>query len=145
MQRRKLISQESSVQPMSVVEMGDGGKSRSTGNPSSLSSTNNNNITNTNNTHNSIHSPNSSSISNNNNNLIHNNVPVANVVRHKCGTSPFDSMWLNWDCCGLFCAFFTYGLHLYGVYTVTQVLLPPWMSYQDEEFHVRRVSSFAGS
>jgi palmitoyltransferase len=49
-------------------------------------------------------------------------------------------MWLNWDCCGLFCAFFTYGLHLYGVYTVTQVLLPPWMSYQDEELHVRRLT-----
>mmetsp|Transcript_5136 Transcript_5136/g.9759 ORF Transcript_5136/g.9759 Transcript_5136/m.9759 type:complete len:395 (-) Transcript_5136:104-1288(-) len=55
--------------------------------------------------------------------------PTATVVRHKCGTSPFDRHWLNWDCCGLFCAGLTYGLHIYGCYTVTQVLLPPWMSY----------------
>jgi hypothetical protein len=102
MQRRKLVSQESSVQQQ--IDSG-GGKSPQ---PNA-----NNNTT---------------------------NVPVATVVRHKCGTSPFDSMWLNWDCCGLFCAFFTYGLHLYGVYTVTQVLLPPWMSYQDEEHHDRHVS-----
>jgi len=55
-------------------------------------------------------------------------VPSATVVRHLCGTSPFDKYWVNWDCCGLFCAGLTYGLHIYGCYAVTQVLLPPWMS-----------------
>eukprot|EP00979_Chaetoceros_neogracilis_P014927 scaffold5062_cov227-Chaetoceros_neogracile.AAC.3 len=55
-------------------------------------------------------------------------LPKATVVIHRCGTSPFDKHWLNWDCCGLFCAGLTYGLHIYGCYTVTQVLLPPWMS-----------------
>ena len=55
-------------------------------------------------------------------------VPSATVVRHLCGTSPFDKYWVNWDCCGLFCAAMTYGLHIYGCYSVTQVLLPPWMS-----------------
>lgn len=64
--------------------------------------------------------------------------PVAIVVRHKCGTSPFDRHWLNWDCCGLFCAGLTYGLHIYGCYTVTRVLLPPWMSYTVDG--VRRLS-----
>ena len=65
--------------------------------------------------------------------------PVATVVRHKCGTSPFDHVWLNVDCCGLFCAGLTYGLHMYGTYVVTVVLLPPWMSYTLEG--VRRVST----
>lgn len=57
-----------------------------------------------------------------------NNNPIATVVRHKCGTSPFDKYWLNFDCCGLFCAGLTYCLHLYGCYAVCKVLLPPWMS-----------------
>jgi hypothetical protein len=58
-------------------------------------------------------------------------VPVATVKRNKCGTSPFDKSWLNMDCCGLFCAGITYGLHAYGVYAVCLVLLPPWMSVTD--------------
>ena len=57
-----------------------------------------------------------------------NNTPIATVVRHRCGTSPFDKHWLNFDCCGLFCAGLTYCLHLYGCYAVCEVLLPPWMS-----------------
>lgn len=52
----------------------------------------------------------------------------ATVVKRTCGTSPFDKHWLNMDCCGLFCAGFTYWLHLYGCYAVCYVLLPPWMS-----------------
>jgi len=57
------------------------------------------------------------------------NVAVATVHRRNCGTSPFDRHWLNLDCCGLVCAVFTYGLHLYGCYAVVCILLPPWMSY----------------
>lgn len=59
-------------------------------------------------------------------------VAVARVRRNFCGTGPFDRYWLNLDCCGLFCAVFTYGLHLYAVYAVALILLPPWMSYKDE-------------
>lgn len=59
-------------------------------------------------------------------------VAVARVHRNFCGTGPFDRHWLNMDCCGIICALVTYGLHLYGVYAVTLVLLPPWMSYKDE-------------
>lgn len=61
------------------------------------------------------------------------NFATATVVKHTCGTSPFDKYWLNLDCCGLFCAGLTYALHLYGVYAVTVVLLPPWMSYKSED------------
>lgn len=68
-------------------------------------------------------------------------VPSATVVRHLCGTSPFDKYWINWDCCGLFCAAMTYGLHIYGCYSVTQVLLPPWMSTKVDG--VRSVSIIA--
>jgi hypothetical protein len=57
---------------------------------------------------------------------------VASVRRGKYGTGPFDENWLNVDCCGLFCAMFTYGLHVYGCYAVCTVLLPPWMSYIGE-------------
>jgi hypothetical protein len=57
---------------------------------------------------------------------------VASVRRRKWGTGPFDENWLNLDCCGLFCAMFTYGLHVYGCYAVCTVLLPPWMSYIGE-------------
>ena len=59
--------------------------------------------------------------------------PVATVKRNKCGTSPFDETWLNLDCCGLFCAGITYGLHMYAIYAVCLVLLPPWMSETDED------------
>lgn len=59
--------------------------------------------------------------------------PLAVVKRRKYGTGPFDENWLNRDCCGLFCALITYGLHCYGVYAVCLVLLPPWMSETDEE------------
>ena len=58
--------------------------------------------------------------------------PVATVKRNKFGTGPFDENWLNVDCCGLFCALITYGLHVYGVYAVCMVLLPPWMSTTDD-------------
>lgn len=58
--------------------------------------------------------------------------PRATVVRNTCGTGPFDKYWLNVDCCGLVCAVFTYWLHLYGCYAVCMVLLPPWMSHQEE-------------
>jgi hypothetical protein len=60
-------------------------------------------------------------------------IPVATVRRNKCGTGPFDQNWLNVDCCGLFCAGITYCLHLYGVYSVCLVLLPPWMSTTDDQ------------
>jgi hypothetical protein len=60
-------------------------------------------------------------------------IPIAVVRRRKCGTGPFDQYWLNLDCCGLFCALFTYGLHLYAVYAVCWLLLPPWMSVNYEE------------
>jgi hypothetical protein len=58
---------------------------------------------------------------------------VATVKRNKCGTGPFDEHWLNVDCCGLFCALFTYGLHAYGCYAVCLILLPPWMSYTGDD------------
>lgn len=57
----------------------------------------------------------------------------AEVMRRKFGTGPFDQNWLNTDCCGLFCAFFTYCLHIYGVYAVCLILIPPWMSKLDED------------
>lgn len=57
---------------------------------------------------------------------------TATVVRRTFGTGPFDKYWLNMDCCGLFCAGLTYALHFYGVYAVTSVLIPPWMSYTIE-------------
>ena len=56
-------------------------------------------------------------------------IAVATVHRRCCGTGPFDKTWLNLDCCGLFCAAVTYGLHLYGCYAVVYILLPPWMSH----------------
>lgn len=55
----------------------------------------------------------------------------AEVMRRKLGTGAFDQHWLNTDCCGLFCAFITYCLHLYGVYAVCLILIPPWMSTLD--------------
>lgn len=58
--------------------------------------------------------------------------PIALVRRRFCGTGPFDRHWFVLDCCGIFCALLTYGLHLYGIYTVCVVLLPPWMSYTIE-------------
>lgn len=66
--------------------------------------------------------------------------PIATVKRNSCGTGPFDRHWLNLDCCGLFCAGFTYMLHCYGVYAVCVVLIPPWMSTTDPESSVRSLS-----
>ena len=60
-------------------------------------------------------------------------VSIATVKRSKCGTQPFDVHWLNVDCCGLICAFFTYCLHAYGIYAFCWVLLPPWFSVMDED------------
>ena len=60
-------------------------------------------------------------------------VSIATVKRSKCGTQPFDKHWLNVDCCGLICAFFTYCLHAYGIYAFCWVLLPPWFSVMDED------------
>lgn len=60
-------------------------------------------------------------------------IPTATVKRRKWGTSPFDENWLNLDCCGLFCAFLTYSLHAYGCFAVVVLLIPPWMSFRDEE------------
>lgn len=68
-------------------------------------------------------------------------VAVATVRRRACGTGAFDNHWLNLDCCGLVCAFFTYFLHVFGVYAVCFVLIPPWMSYADEN-GVRSLSFF---
>lgn len=58
---------------------------------------------------------------------------LATVKRRMFGTGPFDQHWLNLDCCGLFCAAFTYGLHMYGIYAVCFVLVPPWMSVTNED------------
>jgi len=66
--------------------------------------------------------------------------PVARVRRNLCGTGPFDRHWLNLDCCGLFCALCTYGLHFYGIYAVCIILLPPWMSYKDDETGERHMT-----
>jgi len=66
-------------------------------------------------------------------------IKTAKVKRNKYGTGPFDENWLNLDCCGLFCASLTYMLHLYGVYEVCLVLIPPWMSTVDED-GVRTIS-----
>jgi hypothetical protein len=66
-------------------------------------------------------------------------VKVAKVKRNKYGTGPFDENWLNLDCCGLFCAGLTYMLHMYGVYVVCLILIPPWMSSVDED-GVRSIS-----
>lgn len=60
-------------------------------------------------------------------------VKVAKVKRNKYGTGPFDENWLNMDCCGLFCAGLTYMLHMYSVYVVCLILIPPWMSSVDED------------
>jgi hypothetical protein len=65
---------------------------------------------------------------------------VAVVKRNYCGTGPFDQHWLNLDCCGLICAVFTYMLHMYGAYVVGFVLIPPWMSYTEN--NVRSLSIF---
>ena len=66
-------------------------------------------------------------------------MPIAKVKKQKWGTGPFDENWLNLDCCGLFCATFTYMLHAYGVYAVCLILIPPWMSSVDED-GVRTIS-----
>lgn len=66
-------------------------------------------------------------------------VKVAKVKRNKFGTGPFDENWLNFDCCGLFCAGITYLLHMYGVYATCLILIPPWMSTVDEH-GVRTIS-----
>jgi len=66
---------------------------------------------------------------------------VAKVKRNKFGTKPWDRTWLNLDCCGLFCAAITYMLHLYGVYAVCLVLIPPWMSSVNTE-GIRTISCF---
>jgi len=63
--------------------------------------------------------------------------PIATVSRRKCGTSPFDKNWLNFDCCGLTCAVFAYLFHLYGIYVVCFVLIPPWMSYAKDGIRKR--------
>lgn len=55
-------------------------------------------------------------------------VVTATVRRQFLGTGPFDQNWWNWDGCGLLCATITYSLHAFGVYAVTTVLIPPWMS-----------------
>ncbi|GKZ01467.1 hypothetical protein MPSEU_001097300 [Mayamaea pseudoterrestris] len=55
-------------------------------------------------------------------------IAVAQVKRNFLGTGPFDKHWFNYDCCGIVCALFTYMLHVYGVYCVCVVLVPPWMS-----------------
>eukprot|EP00934_Nitzschia_sp_Nitz4_P002202 Nitzschia sp. Nitz4//scaffold2_size372955//342830//344085//NITZ4_000475-RA/size372955-snap-gene-0.54-mRNA-1//1//CDS//3329546934//2202//frame0 len=60
-------------------------------------------------------------------------IPVATVRRRKFGTGPFDKNWLNLDCCGLFCAGITYALHIYALYCVCWILLPPWMSETNED------------
>lgn len=60
-------------------------------------------------------------------------IKEAKVKRARFGTGPFDQHWLNMDCCGLFCAGLTYMLHLYGVYAVCLILIPPWMSTVDED------------
>ncbi len=66
-------------------------------------------------------------------------IKEAKVKRSKYGTGPFDENWLNLDCCGLFCAGLTYMLHVYGVYAVCLILIPPWMSSVDED-GVRTIS-----
>jgi palmitoyltransferase ZDHHC3/7/25 len=73
-------------------------------------------------------------------------IRVATVRRNWCGTGPFDLHWLNLDCCGIICALFTYALHVYAVYAVSIVLLPPWMSYTNnaESGVGTRTSSLAG-
>ena len=64
----------------------------------------------------------------------------ATVRRKFCGTGHFDRHWLNLDCCGLFCACFTYLLHAYGVYVVCFLIVPPWMSVTGEEGGVRTLT-----
>ena len=68
-------------------------------------------------------------------------VLVATVRRRKFGTSPFDDNWLNIDCCGLTCAFVTYCLHAYAVYTVCFIMIPPWMSVKNEA-GIRSLSAY---
>ena len=70
-------------------------------------------------------------------------VPVvtATVRRNFLGTGPFDKHWLNIDCCGLFCAMFTYFLHAYAIHVVTNILIPPWMSEIDEATGVRHLTT----
>jgi hypothetical protein len=49
---------------------------------------------------------------------------TATVHRPTFGTSPFAKYWLNVDCCGLFCAGFTYMLHGFGCYAFGWILVP---------------------
>jgi len=62
-----------------------------------------------------------------------NNLVVGKVKRDSCGTQPFDKRWLNKDCCGLFCAGFTYSLHMYGCFAVCFKLLKPWFYNHDSQ------------
>ena len=62
-----------------------------------------------------------------------NNLVVGKVKRDSCGTQPFDKRWLNKDCCGLFCAGFTYSLHIYGCFAVCFKLLKPWFYNHDSK------------
>jgi len=60
-------------------------------------------------------------------------VASVGIVKQKWfGTGPFDKYWLNTDCCGLFCAGFTYSLHMYGCFAVCLKLLKPWF-FDDED------------
>lgn len=74
-------------------------------------------------------------------------IKMATVRRNFCGTGPFDKHWFNLDCCGIFCALFTYFLQSYGAYAVCFIIIPPWMSYKtssDVDGTVSRSLSFAG-
>ena len=44
-----------------------------------------------------------------------------------CGTHHDTTFWLNYEGCGVLCAFIVYGLQLYGSYVVTWHILDPWV------------------
>ena len=44
-----------------------------------------------------------------------------------CGTQHGTKFWLNYEGCGVLCAFIVYGLQLYGSYVVTWHILDPWV------------------
>eukprot|EP00937_MAST-01D_sp_MAST-1D-sp2_P001601 g1601.t1 len=47
----------------------------------------------------------------------------------KIGTDVDDDYWCNLDCCGLFCALFTWFLVLYGEYATVSAVIIPWLGF----------------
>lgn len=64
---------------------------------------------------------------------------LSSLPRH-CTYNISAAIWINPDCCGLFCAVITYGLVAYAQYAVTACILVPWMG--DSFFGVTHTVAF---